>query len=446
VTIHREFGEGHRQHFVSRGFRSPDFFSHRTYTIPKCGPDAFKAAKRMVGDGRAESYWLLTLHADPLLADEFPEALFYDDDLIRHRQQFGQPGHVAFAIFVRVDDDIYGLAYVSDLVQRQTRADGYRAQVWTRFRGWRHMLLNSLVHFAMENGVRTIHSPTAATAMRHADPKRTVQPELFERVYDKSLTDYYDVVHRGKWWVIDVARNRDRIVVPDRVENRRARRPSLCITHDIERGLGHRTVDPDFADRADAAADGHLDDILAAERRAGIRTTYNVVGLLYNDVGERISRDGHAIAFHSFNHVEGEDRQLSRCRGVDYRTRGYRVPRSKMTPELSREALLHYGFDWIASSNSSLGIDKPVIRGNVAYIPVLYDDFPLYRGDLSYDEWERVMLDKVEDMDFAAIGLHDCYAAHWLPAYDSLLERLSTMRETTTLDRVADELFLDSSV
>ncbi len=60
--------------------------------------------------------------------------------------------------------------------------------------------------------------------------------------------------------------------------------------------------------------------------------TYNVVGTLLDGVRDRIEAGGHAVAFHSFDHGDGLD-QLHRCREVDYRLKGYRLPRSQPTPE-----------------------------------------------------------------------------------------------------------------
>ena len=446
MTIYREFGVGHRQQFVERRIPSRHFFPHRTFTIPKCGPDAFKLASRMIDDRKADAYWVMTLHATPPVLDELPREIFFDDDLFWHRQQYGVPGHVLFAMFVRCGDDLYGLKYVSDLVQRQSRSRGYRTQIESRFGGWPYMLINSLILFAVENGIRAILSPTAAMVMRHSDPARSPKSPLFERVYDDALVNHYDVSRRGDWWMIDIKKNRDRVVVPERVEEKRDRGPRLCITHDIERGYGHRTVDPDFADHADDVSPANLTAMLATERGAGVRATYNVVGQLFNDVHEEIRAGGHSIAFHSFNHVLGEGKQLRRCRHIDYRTRGYRVPSSHMEPELLDNRVLRYSFDWIASSEGSLAATEPVIRNGIAYIPILYDDFPLYRGDLSYDEWERQIVDRIEAREFAAIGLHDCYAEYWLPCYEALLDWVTKSRESTTLDRVADDLFLDHTV
>ena len=46
--------------------------------------------------------------------------------------------------------------------------------------------------------------------------------------------------------------------------------------------------------------------------------------------------------------------QLPRCREVDYRIKGYRPPRSQITPELSDRNLLFHNFEWLASMMAEL--------------------------------------------------------------------------------------------
>ena len=43
-------------------------------------------------------------------------------------------------------------------------------------------------------------------------------------------------------------------------------------------------------------------NILHIEKAANVKTTYNVVGAFLNEVRESIEKDGHCIAFHSYNH------------------------------------------------------------------------------------------------------------------------------------------------
>jgi hypothetical protein len=79
-------------------------------------------------------------------------------------------------------------------------------------------------------------------------------------------------------------------------------------------------------------------------------------------------------------------------------------------------------------------------------IPVLFDDFDLYRRSTPYDEWERRALSLIESNDFVAFGLHDCYAAFWIRHYPRLLERIVEHGALRTLDQVAAEVILAASV
>ena len=54
-------------------------------------------------------------------------------------------------------------------------------------------------------------------------------------------------------------------------------------------------------------------------------------------------------------------------------------------------------------------------------------------------------LEEVRARDFVAIGLHDCYAEHWLPRYRGFLIRLQELGELRTMDDVAAEVTLGSS-
>ena len=131
------------------------------------------------------------------------------------------------------------------------------------------------------------------------------------------------------------------------------------------------------------------------EASAGVRATYNVVGTFLDDVRSAIERDGHTLAFHSFDHSDDGD-QLHRCREVDYRLKGYRLPRSRGTPETTDENLAFHNFEWLASGRVPLGTDLPVLRDRLVRLPVTLDDFPLYTGRQAYDEWESALLGQVE--------------------------------------------------
>ena len=217
----------------------------------------------------------------------------------------------------------------------------------------------------------------------------------------------------------------------------------ICILHDIERGWGHRDVDPAFARRADREAPGALDAMLRIERDARISATYCVVGAFLSEVRHSIERDGHCLAFHSYDHDCAAERrvtsQLRECRRVDATLAGYRAPRSLLGPDLE-ETLREHKFAWLASSARSLGSETPVLRRGIVWIPVHFDDYPLYREGLSWNDWEQRALLRIEASSFVAFGLHDCYAHLWLPNYAKFLDRVKDLGRLVTLQSVAADV------
>jgi hypothetical protein len=45
----------------------------------------------------------------------------------------------------------------------------------------------------------------------------------------------------------------------------------------------------------------------------------------------------------------------------------------------------------------------------------------------------------IEQGDFVAFGLHDCYADFWLPHYGAFLEKIASLGSFKTLDDAANE-------
>src|SRR5439155_14681765 len=177
------------------------------------------------------------------------------------------------------------------------------------------------------------------------------------------------------------------------------------------------------------------------ESDLGCRTTYNVLGLLHDAVRHGIEAADHAVAFHSYDH-RVEKPQLRACREIDYRLKGYRPPRSIITRELTDANLCFHNFEWLASSARSLGLEQPRMTGGLVKLPILMDDWDLYRSGMDYARWEERLLKTIDGHAFAAVGLHDCYAPFWLPHYRGLLERLGTLGRLATMDEVAAEVTL----
>ena len=441
----REIGADRAAEFVAGGYKQRHFFPHRVYHLPKCGPDGLKMAGWMCEIDDPDAMWELVLYADEQLLAEFPRELFFDDEVIWHRQQFGRPGQVATASLVLDGDTAYSVTHVSDLVQRIARRREHKTRVEKVFKGWNHMLVNAVLNFALERGARSVRFPTLTLAARHTDHSRSVDYTIFERIYDRTLSSLFSARLEGEWWTLEIGEVRDRIVVPEhRIESTATER-TVAICHDIERGLGHVEIDDGFARRADRTARGDLIAMREIEADLGVRCTYCVVGSLMADVREELERDGHCVAFHSYDHhLERED-QLLRCREVDYRIKGYRAPRSRTTPELTDGNLLFHNFEWLASAPRPLGSDEPVLRSGLVRLPIGLDDFALHTGAVSYQEWEQSALTLVERSEFAAISLHDCYASTWLHRYPAFLERVGEIARLRTLDEVAARVTLDSS-
>ena len=443
-SIFRQIGAERADEWVAKGHKQRHFFAHRLFQLPKCGPDGFMLAQAMCGAEDLDRHWQLLVFADRALTDRFPRELFFDDDVLWHQQHLGRPGQVASASLVVEPEVIHTMVHQSDLVQRIGRVREHKTQVENRFRGWPWMLANGVLAFALERGIGTVRMPTAELAMRHTDPSRGVQPYMFERIYDRPAAELPGAARRGEWWEIDVWAAAPAVVEPVAGSEPLPEERTVCVTHDLERGFGHLEEDPELAREAEALAGERLAAMLAVEADAGVRVTYNVVGQILPEVREQIESGGHVLAFHSFDHGPRED-QLPRCREVDYRLKGYRLPRSEPTPETTDERLAFHNFEWLASSPPSIGVESPQLRNRLVRLPVPLDDFPLYTGEFGYDEWEARLLDRVEKASFTAFGLHDCYAHLWLPRYAELLEKLSSRARLRTLDEVSADVLMSAA-
>ena len=414
----------------------------------------------MRGIKQPNKLWQINLYAYGEYINEFPQDLFFDKDIIWHQQHFGKVGHVALAYVAIEGDMLYGLNYVSDLVQRISRNREYKTRIESKFNGWHHMLLNDIVNFAIENNIKTFYSPTADLAMENTDPNRHVERELFERVYDRGVLEHFQAVKSGKWWVIDVEKNRDRAVIAEKKYEIVEFGKTVCLCHDIEKGLGHLDVDRSFAEHADRVCMKNVDEMLSIEREMKIKATYNVAGLLFNELRERIEKDGHCLGFHSYDHKTGGLSairsmlrnmlnlpvcELYKLRSIDYRIRGYRPARSKVAADISDRNLCYYNFDWLASSAGSLGVAFPKMQNRIVKIPVLFDDHDLYKRKMKYEDWEEKAMDAIRKNYFVAFSLHDCYAQYWLPHYKEFLRKISGSGEFMTLDEVANKVILGNA-
>jgi len=439
-----EITQSRKPEFLARGFRGRHFFPHLIYHLPKCGPDGYRLAKRMCSETEPNVQSEFVLYAAPELAREFPDELWFDDDLIWHQQQFGRAGQVATANLRADGRDLYAMVLVSDLVQRISRRPREKSRIENRFKGWPQMLLNALLAYAAENGFADFYVPRSEWALRHTDPKRTVGPALFEHIYDRPLA-LYSAVAAGNWWRIDVTAARGRVIVPELRTEPVPAEKIICICHDVEGGLGHTDCDPPYAKLAEEIAPSALAEMARVEQSAGIRSTYNVVGCLFDKVAPVVSVHGHELSFHSYNHVLNEE-QLASCRKVDYRLKGYRPPQSRLTDELADTALCFHNFEWLASSSRSLACERPRLENRLVKIPIQFDDWPMYAHGVLYAQWRERALDMVRSADFIAFSLHDCYAQFWLSDYARLLEEIQSMGTIRTMNEVSARMLLANAL
>jgi hypothetical protein len=430
--------------FVERGVAASRFFPHRVLFLPKAGPDGYKLAGRMAGLTDPASMWEIVLYAASELLDEFPPDLFFDDDLVWHQQQLGVPGQLATANAVLDGRTVWSFVHVADIVQRIGRRREHKTRIENRFAGWHDLLLNALLAFALERGADEVRVSTAELALEHTDRSRAVGRELFDRLYDRDVVRLFDARRDGRWWVIDLAAHRDRIVEPLVEEAPHELPAGVCVCHDIEAALGHAGVDPALSAEASRTWRSSVDAMLEVERALDVRATYDVVGVLLDEVREPIEHGGHCLAFHSYDHGDGD--QLARCREIDYRLKGYRPPRSLLTADLSDENLLFHNFEWLASSAYSLGRREPWLANGVVRIPVAFDDFPLYAGTDVVEAWEETALATIAEHDLVVFSNHDCYGQLWLERYPAFLERVRERATPLTLNEVAAAVTLAASV
>lgn len=413
--------------------------------------------------------WELVLYGLPPVIDLFPDHLFFDNDLIWHQQQLGEKGLIATANLIVKGDKLYGNNYISDLVQRISRTRVYKSKAEYYFKGWPYLVINSILNFALIKGIKTFYSPSADYSLHHTDPNRSVKRPLFDRVYDHVIQKHYKAKREKDWWKIDIAENRDKIVIGKKEKRAIAKGKVICICHDIERGLGHVNIDNRLAAFANKKGSSMLTRMLAIEKEMAVKASYNVVGVLFNELRDQIEKEGHCLAFHSYDHrvikgrllkkfyanTSGKIRhlldqinarfagnQLAKCRDVDYRIKGYRAPQSVLTAELSDNNLCFHNFEWLGYYFPKTNRPEPVLENRVVKIPIQFDDYHMYSKGINFKDWQHTVIQKIKENNFLAIGLHDCYGNYWLPKYRDFLETIRPMAQLKTLNEVANEVFL----
>jgi len=429
--------------FVAKGFRESEFFRHHAVVIGKQYPDTLLSLEAR-GVPRAEllagRFCQLNLYSDHVSG--FPPELFTDRAVNWHNQQLGVKGLIAVAGLYVLGDSVVISFLQSDLCQQLYRhaelKRSCKTQVDKRFGYWYRILFHAILDFAMDCGVSRLYCPTASWIL--GATRKAIQPDLFRRVYDSPARHY--CCHRvtlgsAEYWEVSLADNADRVVrlVPFAPPSPEAARTLICVFHDIE-----ENVDTDIPA---AACQKDLASMLKIEKDREVRSTYNVLGTLFQHKRDEIwsSNPGHSLGFHSFNHDLTDESQLERCRQVDLQVRGYRPPRSVITSELTDYRLSFLNFEWLASGERSIRSSCCALQNGIVKIPILTDDYPLVTGQADYRQWQDRLLESARQRRFLAFGLHDCYANVWLDFYGNLLDQLSAIGDFVTADETSDRVF-----
>ena len=267
--------------FVKKGFAPREVFPHRADVIRKHYPDTMLQFERR-GMERSEllasRLCQMNLYSDHLAG--LPEQVFTDPALNWHNQQLGEKGLIAAAGLAIQDSALIVTLMQSDLCQQLFRHAELKRSCKTlvekRFAHWYRLLFNAILDFAMESGIPAVYSPTAEWIL--SATKRSVQPELFQRIYNSPGSAYISkriVRQRAEYWEVPLRENADRVVrlmpasVPVPPPGRQ-----ICIFHDTEENV-------DTAISAEECR-RNLTAMLSTEKQFGVRATYNVLGNLFD--------------------------------------------------------------------------------------------------------------------------------------------------------------------
>lgn len=222
-------------------------------------------------------------------------------------------------------------------------------------------------------------------------------------------------------------------------------RPLVTFYHDIEQNAIFN-VDPAQCREVTAR-------FLAVEARYGVAATYNVVGRFFREqpaLVADIAAGGHELAFHSYHHphvwqpeIYAEEVRL--CREVAPGPVGYRSPRSQWDGG-TLDALAAHGFRWSAEDDAA---DAPYfIREELVRLPVAGDDWRLYGGRTTVEEWVAQFARLLTERRYVAFGTHDfsfCFRTEErFAAYERLLRLAQEAGALVVTFGRAQELFLQA--
>lgn len=425
----------------AKTFRLGGHFNYRVVGFQKQYPDTFLQLKVRgipVDDLRAGRFYQLNLYSSDLQG--LPDQLFTDKAINWHSQQLGEKGLIAAAGLYAHGSSLTVCLMQSDLCQQLYRSILKReckTRVENRFGHWYRHLFNAILDFAIDAGFSVVYTPTSNQIL--ATTAKRIQPDLFRRIYD-APADRYDCQRvkrdRAEYWKVRVASNAELVerLPAALIDGQQDNQTLMCVFHDIEENVDTRISVTECRD--------NLTAMLEIEKSLGISATYNILGqLLYSKRKEILEFNSHhCLAFHSYNHDIADQSQLKRCREVDLQVRGYRPPRSVITPELTDYRLSFFNFEWLASYEGSFGFSSCALQNGIVKIPIQTDDHPLFVG-ASFSQWETELLYFAQTRRLLAFGLHDCYAGLWLKSYRKLLEKLGSVGRFVTADEMCDRVF-----
>ena len=425
-----------RPEFLGRGFKGRHVFPHTLHYLPKAGPGALRFSGPMCGITDPTAQWEILLHATSPRLDGVPRELFFDDDIVWHKRQYGMDGHVAFG-FVAVDGDrMFGLNYVADVVQRISRRRELKTRIETALRGWAYMLLNGLLNFAVEMRVRTFFSPTAELVMQNSRP---AQPALFERIYDHVVGALFEVRRQGPWWVIDVEANRQRLVRPEPRTAPTRPEATFCLVHDL--GAGDTAGRPGVTDPSQAMR--LVEDTARVAKELGWPVTFIAPRAVFDEVRHRVAGEGHALGFASDDALASDELggELVRCRSVDQRTKGYRMADARTAESQEAVELCYHKFDWLLVGGSRTKGAMLALERGVVNIPISLDDRAL--AGLECDTWASELGAIVNTRLPVVVSLGESWSRLDLDRRRRLLERVPIQVDVKTCDQLAEAFILN---
>jgi peptidoglycan/xylan/chitin deacetylase (PgdA/CDA1 family)/SAM-dependent methyltransferase len=217
--------------------------------------------------------------------------------------------------------------------------------------------------------------------------------------------------------------------------------------HDIEQGLDSG-AHPERCRQV-------VKEFLALERKYNVRATYNVVGKIFvdqPDLIDWITRDGHEVAFHSYDHRPDwkpchSSSQIDLCRRLSPSIRGYRSPRSEID-RAGVQRLWEKGFLWNAEGDPRH--EPYFIHGGLVRLPIATDDWPLHRGEVSGEEYLQRFSGLLRERPYVAVGFHDSVTslapAERLPIWERLLQIAAEAQARTVTFSEAADLFRRAAV